>query len=125
MSEKFDQPQEPQDAPSQSSKPHPPERISAVQGNPPADNTGTTQPDEGSLEPPYDPNDLSTRGGQPLPKVVDTPHVIEKYEGSINLEDGPQESGVTRNPKEFPGEEDQEAKPGSLKWRPGGIEKGG
>jgi len=121
MSEKFDHPQESPDAPSPGSEPHPPERISAVQGTPPADDTSTKQPDEGNLEPPYDPHDLSTRGGHPLPKVVNTPHDTEKYDGSPNLEVGPQEFRSTR----MPVEEDQETKPGGLKWRPGGIEKGG
>lgn len=131
MNEKFDTPDESEDVPTptQSTEPHSPEMIASVQGKISANDTGTDKTDDTNLNPPGGLKDLNTRGGHPLPKVVDTPHVIEHYKGSINLEDGPQESGVTRIPPEAikqPPKEDKEGKPGSLTWRGGGgVEKGG
>ena len=114
MTEKFDNSNEAPDTPPPSSEPHSPEMISRVQGNASTQDTTPDQPLDNSTDPP------------PGSKDLDTPHVIEKHEGSKNLEGGPQESGIMSNPLPLEEEEDQEAKPGSLGWQPGGgIEKGG
>ena len=87
--------------------------IQAMQGIEPVNDNETNSTELEKVDP-----NLNTRDGNPLPKVVDTPHVIEHYEGSINLEDETQESGETRLPPEVL--ENKEGKPGSLNWMPHG-----
>ena len=100
--------------------------ISAMQGREDdiSGQVDTPAPEQTNEEPPADvpqspDEDIPDQGDRHLKR----PSHIEAREGSRNVEDGMQEGDYDYPPGEI--EEDPETKPGGLKWRPGGLERGG